>query len=326
MPYKFDTIHHSDTAHHQADSTPKHQPEPLREETVSYPAKITQQLPQEIASPPMVQISDSAKVENDLFQKLLSEPVFFHLDEFKLPSDSISTYTELQTTEITVSPSKPTGKTGTPLPQSVLSNPVIPISLFAFFLLFIYILTHGRKVIGETLKEFFFLKVRSSIFFETTANLPALRNSFVLLFVGGVSLFLFAFTFETKFELHIAYLGIIALGLLLFLSLKLLLFKFLGYIFFDRNHTEIFTRGYFTILFALGGALIPVDIALVYMPQIFHTTIIIIGLLLFVAAALLIFYKIIQIFLDRIASLFYIMLYLCTLEILPILIVLKIIG
>ena len=109
-----------------------------------------------------------------------------------------------------------------------------------------------------------------------------------------------------------------------FLAIKYFIFKILSYIFFNNNNkTSIFTRGYFTILFGLGLGLFPLALGLIYTPPSFHPYFIIGGLILCIISFLLIFYKTSQIFLNKISSFFYIILYLCTLEILPIVLVLK---
>lgn len=221
----------------------------------------------------------------------------------------------------------PSGFVGKPLPETLNENPFVTISLLILFLLFGYVLTYGRKMILETTKDFFYLKERSSIFIDSTANALQLKGCLVLIFLGSIGLFIYSLYFHgdtiISFQHKLLYLALFFAITLIFLVFKILTFRFLGYVFFDRNISSIFIKGYFTIIFGLGIAIFPIVVGLVYIPDSFFIPFLVIGLILVVATYLLVLYKIIQIFLANFYSLFYIILYLCTLEILPILIVLR---
>ena len=224
----------------------------------------------------------------------------------------------------------PTGFVGIPLPDALHSNPIVALSLLVLFFLFSYALTNGKKMILETTKDFFYLKERSSIFIESTAKAIPLRISFLLISIGTISLFLFSLYFHadttTPFEEKMQYLGLFLLITGGFFLFKLISFHFLSFVFLDNSTSQIFTKGYFTILFGLGIALFPVIVGLIYTPDSFFFFFLYAGVFLFLAAFLLILYKIFQIFLLNLYSLFYIILYLCALEILPVLLVLKVLG
>lgn len=254
-------------------------------------------------------------------------------DSLKIVSDSLAKLHSIDSMQQVAADSirhiaaMPSGFVGKPLPETLNTNPIVTISILILFLLFGFVLSYGRKMILETTKDFFYLKERSSIFIDSSANALRLKISFMLISLGSIGFFLFSIYFKddtiTAFNEKLLYLSLFIFITLGFLAFKFFVFKALSYIFFDKNTTSIFIRGYFTIIFGLGIALSPVVIGLIYTPKSFFIIFLSVGLLLFFIAFILILYKIIQIFLDNFYSLFYIMLYLCTLEILPVLIVLK---
>ncbi len=249
-----------------------------------------------------------------------------------LTADSIVTDTLAKDTVAITKPIAAfAGFEGIPFAKTIASEPIVPILLLSLFLLTIYTIVKGQKIIKETIKDFFYLRLRSSIFIESLSGQTFLQNNFALLFIGSVGLFLHIIFFNDTdlighFENKMLYL-VLFIGLALaFIIIKVLIFRFLGYIFFDKNITSVFIRGYFTALFSLGVVLFLIDTALIYAPSSFYYPLIFIGLIAIIITLILIFYKTAQIFLTGIDSFFNIILYLCTLEILPALVMLEIIS
>ncbi len=222
------------------------------------------------------------------------------------------------------------GYEGIPLAKTIASEPIVPALLLFLFLFTAYTIVKGHKIIKETVKDFFYLRQRSSIFIDSLSGQSFLQNNFTVLFVGSVGLFLHIVFFNDanligNFDNPTLYLALFTGIALTAILLKVIIFKLLGYIFFDKNSTDIFIRGYFTALFTLGIVLFVVDIALIYTPAFLFLPILIISLIAVLVTFILIVYKTSQIFLNGIESLFYIILYLCSLEILPAFVMLEII-
>jgi hypothetical protein len=217
------------------------------------------------------------------------------------------------------------------LPNNLSSDPVVTSVMLVLFLFFCYTVTRGWRIISEMVKDFFYLKERSSIFVEPTTNRSYLNIAFLLVLVGSMSLFLYAsydnfFGYIRALPLsHTSYIALISVAILLVLSVKVLIIKLLGYVFFNKNITSLFIKSYLSILFGYGLCLFPIVLCLIYAPLNFHTALVIAGGMLYLAAFFLIFYKIKQIFLTGVRSFLYILLYLCALEIFPVLIALKMI-
>lgn len=221
----------------------------------------------------------------------------------------------------------PSGFVGKAMPETVQSEMIVPLLLLAMFFSYVLILTRGRKMILETVKDFFYLKERSSIFIDSGANQAQMSLHLLFILVPSIALLMHVLLFDQdiifNFEHKIANLGILTLLVFIVISVKYLFIRFLGYIFLERSLISIFTKAYFTVLFALGLGIYPLLLGLIYAPTNLNNTFLILIFILALSAFVLIFYKTTQIFLDKISSFFYIILYLCTLEILPIFIVLK---
>ncbi len=110
------------------------------------------------------------------------------------------------------------------------------------------------------------------------------------------------------------------------LGLKWLLIRFIGYVFGLKEQAKAFSTDYFVIIALFGLLLLIISFGITYALRIPDWAWLI--LLLFIGFIVLItlFIKLLQIFYTRISSLFYIFLYLCTSEILPLLIALKVVD
>lgn len=109
----------------------------------------------------------------------------------------------------------------------------------------------------------------------------------------------------------------------LYFVFKWLLIRFIGYVFGLREVSKAFSTDYFVIIALLGLVLVPVAYGMIYMPRVSDISwmimLSIIGGIVFVT----LFIKLLQIFYAGIGSLFYIFLYLCTSEILPLFVAVK---
>jgi hypothetical protein len=220
---------------------------------------------------------------------------------------------------------QPSGFVGKALHQTVGSEAVVTILLLLLFFSYSYVFTRGRKMMLETVKDFFYLKERSSIFIDSRVNQFQLSFNFIFIFVGSLGLLFHLLFFEQNIgfsdkSFNLPFFLLLAGTILV---VKYLVISFLGYIFLDKGLSSIFSRAYFTVLISLGLAIYPIVVCLVYVPERMHLSLYIVSIIISVIGFILVFYKTNQIFLDKISSFFYIILYLCTLEILPIFIVLK---
>ena len=124
-------------------------------------------------------------------------------------------------------------------------------------------------------------------------------------------------------EIHFNFFLLFAI-VVVYLGLKWVLIRFLGYVFGLKDVARAFSTDYFVIIAMLGLLLLPLNLGIIYMPEVpdfvWTVVLLVIGFLVVIT----LFIKLLQIFYRGISSLFYIFLYLCTLEILPLLVAAKV--
>jgi len=106
-------------------------------------------------------------------------------------------------------------------------------------------------------------------------------------------------------------------AVLLYVMVKLILNRIVCYVFFNRTLLDNINKQYLTLITMFGFSLFFVDILVAYGPAIMVQGVLWIGILICCLAVILYLYKIFEIFFTGVTSLFYLILYLCTLEILP---------
>lgn len=96
------------------------------------------------------------------------------------------------------------------------------------------------------------------------------------------------------------------------------------YAFLNKSYNSLIIQSYFFINIIIGLLLFPVNLLLTYVNNFsIQTFAIYSGLIILVLYLLLISLRLFYIFLKDVASLFYLILYLCTLEILPVVVIFK---
>ena len=218
------------------------------------------------------------------------------------------------------------GFVGTPMPIRPSDNPLLVMFLLLAFFSFMYIVISRRLYVNELLKSFFILKERLSIFVDSTSKSLSFFNiNLLYLLVASTSVIIYVLACYYGFEPLLGFGGATPLICILlpvgFLSMKACGLHFLNFIF---KGGDLYIRSYFFLLYALGIVLFPVAVLLVFAPSyMFESLLIVSGVFLAVYVSLLI-YKIFQIFfMGNLSSLLYIILYLCTFEIVALLISLK---
>jgi hypothetical protein len=219
----------------------------------------------------------------------------------------------------------PTGFIGKDLPKTPSGETWVSVLFLALFLFFAYVVSRGRKMIEQTIKDFFYFKERASIFSDSTVT--ELRHRIYLICISVISIAFFSY--HLLYDLNTSDFSMVKMGVLIgviagFLLIKYLFFQFIGSVFFTKAITLVWIRSYFTLFFATGLGLFFISILLVYSAFSASKVIVWIGLGWIFVITILLVYKLVQIFLNRFYSIFYLMLYLCTLEIIPILVLGKV--
>ena len=211
----------------------------------------------------------------------------------------------------------PTGFVGIPHPSLPQTETWVFVTLFLLFILFVFSISRSSGFITETLKNFFQVKERSNIFNRATVNDSRFRFILVLFSIAVLSFYSYLALYQTGNTFSFEKYAFFLMVTMLFFGFKSLTFELIGYVFLSESGFKIAKDNYFNIVSFLGIIMFPLLILQIYIPTIFIKIIIIISLITSVSSFILIIIKLFQIFFHKTVAFFYILLYLCTLEILP---------
>ena len=199
------------------------------------------------------------------------------------------------------------------------------------FLMTSYVLSHGRSMLFQSIRMLFSNHGIDHIFHKQTTvdnycllllNLQTCLLVSVLLLKylidvpeSGLSA---SFTSSAASVFLGYYIGVIAL----YLVIKRIGYKFINWVFFDKVKNKLWLESYFFVISIFGMLLLPVTLLIVYGDFPFYINVII-PVFLFFLMNLFFIYKCFSIFFSQLHGWFYLFLYFCTLEILPLLVVWK---
>lgn len=218
-------------------------------------------------------------------------------------------------------PDREAGMQGEPLPYLLRSDWLVTLCLFLCFLLYSYALRNGKKYLAQRFRNFFQHKQRGSLFDEPVGSEVryTLTMGGVTCILGGFCLYdYFSDNSSLLFQIvpHSLLLGIYVTTIFLLVSFKWISYSFINWIFFDKEKNRSWIRSWFDLQIGTGVLLFPVVLLIVYFdlkPDIAKTLVVII--LCF--AKILLFYKCIKNFFNHFHGCLHLILYFCTLEIIP---------
>ena len=231
--------------------------------------------------------------------------------------DSIKTHDSLLNDTINRIISIPRGYLGKSIPSHPQSEHWVFGTLIVLFILLVLSSTRSTGFFSDTLKTYFQVKDRSSIFSKTTISDFRYRFFIILFSIGVIGLYAYLLLYipNTDFTLlkYTYFLGITAA----YFILKIGLLNLVGYVFTDTRNQKLVKDAYFDVILLLGVTLFPLLIINIYSDATLSNVTQFISLIVCTLALVLIIIKLMQIFLHKAVAIFYILLYLCTLEILP---------
>lgn len=216
------------------------------------------------------------------------------------------------------------GMEGVALPYSPRTDDGLAMILLGCFFVSAYVLARSKKFLSQQVKDFLLHRERTSIFAATTA--ADMRYLLLLVIqtcvLSGICLFNYFNDVRPVLMERVMphlLLGIYVAVCLLYLFLKWTLYSFLGWVFFDKNKTDVWLESYSTLIYYLGFSLFPFVLFLVYF-DLNVAFLVSIGLGLVIFTKILMFYKWIKLFSSNIYGVLLLILYFCALEIVPCLI------
>ncbi len=218
------------------------------------------------------------------------------------------------------------GLEGKPIHQGIQTEVWFTPLLFLLFWGYGLVFFRKRKLLIQDMKEFFSSSSKNDVF-KKDAFTDNYRTRIVLTCTGIVNISLFAFfavsQFHREVENHILVFTLLLAATTVYVWFKIAIIKLMSYVFFDKKCSFIWRKAFYSLTRFTGILLIPVVLLLAFSSVPWKTEVVYAGL--FLCSCLLIFYifKITAFFFQDVFSLFYLILYLCTLEILPVLIFLN---
>lgn len=193
--------------------------------------------------------------------------------------------------------------------------------LFLFsFLLLSFIVQKSDGILSENFKSFFSKsKLQNSIQFF---RLQPFIFAFNVIILSFTLYFLLLSTEKSSLD----FLLFLKFGLvfILFFAVKYLFFELIGFVFFDVRTTREYQKIYFTLLTFSAIFLFPFLLFYIYQPSLWINAINIVGLIFLIAFHTILISKLFLFFFVKRIALLYIFLYLCTLEILPLIVLIRV--
>lgn len=223
---------------------------------------------------------------------------------------------------------EPTGYKGTPNGYQLYNDNGIAGFLLLLFLGIAYIFYNGRKHILDQIKGIFHVQDTGSL-----STINDVRYGLFLRFSTSTLLGLLVFIYFKemdpsmplqylcRYEMLGAYISIF----ILYFVAKRLSYYFLGWIFFDKQIRKSWNECYSASNNLLGFVLFPLVLLIIYTNFSLHF--LFWGCIIMVMLSeILMFYKGLNLFMKNIYGFLYIILYLCTLEIIPLFILLEVLS
>lgn len=204
-------------------------------------------------------------------------------------------------------------------PSSPSSESWVFIILVLLFLLLVIGIIRSAGEFFQNIKIFSQKKEPVNIIQTETVNFAQFQIIITIFTISVFTLTVYEVFFISSSGFHLKTFGLLSGITAGYYLLKRILINMIGYTFFKKKITNIYNKMYFNLMNVLAVVLFPVLVLFTYQPGSWHQP-----LLISMAGLTGIFYiflivKLFQVFYSRILDLFYIFLYLCTLEIIPLL-------
>ena len=213
--------------------------------------------------------------------------------------------------------------------NSDISNDWIIVVVLSSFIILSWIKFFYKKFISKIIFSSFDYQNSIKLFQEKNSLSFKISFAIYLIYLINFGLFLsllFKYYDYSPFRNGILLFATLCLLLIIIDIFKALIYRFLGYLFLCKSQFSEFLFNDFIIFKSFAIFLYPIIVAIPFMPEMFTKYLIYIGLGLFSVFYILHVLRGMKIFVKKHFYLSYMILYLCTLEILPLLIVLKFVN
>ncbi len=225
---------------------------------------------------------------------------------------------------------QPKGIAGDPVPYQFRTDSVVTSLIMLSFFCMVWVISRSRRYLQLQLKQFFRQRQRENLFVERTQT--EMRGQVFLIFQTCFLLGVLFFDYtqerqEQVFNLVSPYwlLGTSVAICCLYYLLKISLYSFVNNVFFTARQRAQWSQAYLLCVLGLGVMLLPVTLLVVYFDLSFQNMFVCV-LILLLFDKLLLIYKSFSIFFGYTFGWVHLILYFCTLEIVPLLMLFRAIA
>jgi len=222
---------------------------------------------------------------------------------------------------------QPWGKESDPVAYRFRSDNFVTLLLLLSFFLMAWVVARSRHYLTEQFKDFFCERERNNLFSERTQR--ELSGQLFLIFQACFAIGLLFFDFTQVHQPAVfagvspyQILGVGVLSSILYYLVKVGLYASVNSVFFERQQVRRWTDVYMLCILSLGVALLPIALLVVYF-SLSYNVMAILFLLALLVNKIVLLYKCFQIFFKGAAGLMHVFLYFCTLEIVPLLVLVR---
>lgn len=247
------------------------------------------------------------------------------MNEWKLFNDSVCVKPDTEQ----ISMPADNGMQGEAMPYKLVSDSNVMTAIMLGFLLIVIALQNEKNGVIRIFRNCISASSdRTNLFdenYSTTSNIPTILLCGVAGVMGGMLIYHYFSYSNPDFFLKVNHtlMMTVYVGLLLaYLIAKWIMYSFIDWIFFDKEKSKLWIGNVFNIIAALGFTLFPTALYIVFLDSEFHLSAKIILIIIFISKILL-FYKCFRYFFCSFYGALHLILYFCTLEIIPDLILWK---
>ncbi len=219
------------------------------------------------------------------------------------------------------------GMNGIPLPYVLRSDWMVTGILFLCFILVSYVLARGKNYLFQKVKNFASTKERASLFDDSTTS--DARHTIILIIQTCLLAAFCIYDYFSEHDTplftcvpHYLLLGVYLAFTFSYFVIKWFIYSFINWIFFDKKRNVLWMEAYFNIVIGSGFLLFPLVLLIIYFNLSSQIALYFIAIILIIAKILL-FYKCVNNFFNKIHGAFHLILYFCTLEVIPLLVLWK---
>ncbi len=213
------------------------------------------------------------------------------------------------------------GKEGLQVPYNISNdNAVAGVLLFCFFVT-CYVLTFGKHFFLQQIKSFFFARNLDNVFSVETSSEFRYKVALVVqtCVMLGLGFLYFTQTINPDSVYHtlpVISLAVYTSILFLFFIIKAFLYRFVNWVFFTKDQRQLWHESYFLIIALMGLCCFPVVLLANYFNLNFNESSLFFIFIVLLSEISLI-YKCFSIFFKEKYGFFYLIVYFCTLELMP---------